>query len=575
MSDEISKAIEYLNSVRNAHFTECETKMHYVKTFTDTVSLSNGSTATLTISFKEAYTISFPDFHVVGQTDTCLHCDSNGKLCLFNKDSVLIKPNMLPQLVTDCFDRVTEILLFSPLSANYRREYMREFDSYWINVAKIENIYLKTDTSKIRFNKMESLYTNSICVISENKVSTEIVAREYLKIPYSEKDIFFPVYVIRLKDGASLPPIKEVFSKKETIDYILKNLSSSNKKSFTKLLNRVSNKFCIMFIMICPSEYDDIVFGFLFRLDSKRKKSIKNNQNCKVLPLYVHRLDKSYLNNRLANIVDLDKKKVLLLGCGSVGGFLANNLCQTGITSIDILDKDIYMPENACRHFLGYTGIEASSYKFKADLVKERLYDLYPYVDIDSLNYVDRSVESFIKCPDKLSNYDLIISAIGDPTINLEINRILYENRISVPLLCCFNEPYGIGGHVVIVNVSDGSCLQCLYTDDTHTDVVSFRGSFVKEGQNFLRNISGCGSSFVPYGCLDSQQTALLAARMAYNALSGKLCNNTFCSWLGNSDLLTESGYFVSERYKKFSPTPFISSDKFGNCNCSVCVRSR
>lgn len=575
MSNEIRDAIKILNNVRKTSFKECDTKVHYLKTFEDVVSLVNGTKVPMTISFNEAYNITFPDFHVDNHDGKYLHCDLDGKMCLFNKDAVMIKPNMLSQLIVDCYDRAIDILSLNPMSDEYKREYAREFCAYWQEVAKSDRVYCNIEIFKIKFSNMELLNTGGIWVLSENRASAKIIAEEYLKIPRNDKDVFCPVYVMRLKENASLPRIKANYNKKELTDYILRNLSSSYKKRFSKLLNQVTEKLLKVFILVYPSEHNDIVFGFALYMKNKRRKSIKNSLACRVSPLYIHRLDKGYLDSRLGSATALNEKNVLLLGCGSIGGFLANNLCQSGITCIDILDKDIYVPENACRHFLGFAGIKSTESSFKADLVKERLYELYPYVDIDSLNYVDRSVESFIKNSDNLRRYDLIISALGDTTLNLEINHILYEKDIDVPFLCCFNEPYGIGGHAILVNISKDSCLQCLYTDSNYDDLVPFRGSLVKEGQTFLKNISGCGGSFVPYGCLDSQQTALLAARMAGDVLSGKLLRNTCSSWIGNSDLLTDSGYLVSDRYKQQMVGGVINEDRFENCNCLICNRGK
>lgn len=577
MGNEISNAIESLNSVRNTKFVKCTTKENYIQTYSSDVKLSNGSLISLSISFDKNYAISLPVFHIINPNHSYLHCDIQGKLCILDRDSIMIKPHMLSSLVVECFDRALSILSLDPKSNEYKLEYMREFNSYWVEVAKVLKVYTNIDTSTIKFQKAELLYTNKYLVVSDNKVTTEIIAREYLKIPKKANDKYYPIYLIRLKEGATLPSIKKTYSKKETVKYILSNLSVSSRREFEKLINKISNDFCLMFLFICPSGYHDIAFGFSFHTKTKRKKSVKNSNNCQVEPIYVRRFDTEYLNARLGSVQPINRKKILLLGCGSIGGFVANNLCQTGITTIDILDKDVYTPENACRHFLGFSGIYADKPRYKADLVKNRLYELYPYIEIDSMCFEDRTVESFISSKDRLSNYDLIISALGDPTLNLEINRILYANLIPVPFVCCFNEPYGIGGHVIVVNISHNSCLQCLYTSAFHTDIVQFRGSFVNDGQTFIKNNSGCGGSFVPYGCLDSQQTAILATKVVNEVLLGKFRSNKIYSWLGNSNLLTDSGYSVSDRYLKFSSsnTHIISDNLSGNANCFVCNYER
>lgn len=102
-------------------------------------------------------------------------------------------------------------------------------------------------------------------------------------------------------------------------------------------------------------------------------------------------------------------------------------------------------------------GSFSNQYKYKSDLVKKELELKFLYADIDSMDFLDRSVQAFIQEPPRLAHYDLIISALGEPILNLEINKILASYNIDTPFLCCFNEPYGIGGHVIISNIDKHS----------------------------------------------------------------------------------------------------------------------
>lgn len=228
--------------------------------------------------------------------------------------------------------------------------------------------------------------------------------------------------------------------------------------------------------------------------------------------------------------------------------------------------------ENVYRHLLGFD--VAIKRKYKADLVKEFLEKQYPSVEIDSLNFIDRSVESFIQDVQRLKNYDLIISALGEPTVNLEINRILYGNYINVPFVVCFNEPYGIGGHVIAINNSSGGCLRCMYTDLISNDLVPFRASLVAPGQSFKKSLSGCAGSFVEYSALDSQQTALLTVRLSLEVLTGQCKESTLISWIGSADNLINNGFEVSEYYEHISGQSYCNIIKKNipiNERCPIC----
>jgi hypothetical protein len=238
-----------------------------------------------------------------------------------------------------------------------------------------------------------------------------------------------------------------------------------------------------------------------------------------------------------------------------------------GVTQIDLVDKDIFHAENVHRHFIGYDALRRTGTHFKADLLKDILTDKYPYVDIDSMNYRDQSVEKVVLAhPERLSHYDLIISALGEPTINLSINQLLIEKCIHTPFIVCFNEPYGIGGHVITTNLSHESCLRCYYSDLVEGSLQSFLGSLVAPGQNFKKSLSGCAGTFVPFSTLDSQQTAIHASHKAMEVLTGRLSQNDLFTWRGDPSLLISSGFKVSEYFS--SPSPAI---KFTNARCPVC----
>lgn len=86
---------------------------------------------------------------------------------------------------------------------------------------------------------------------------------------------------------------------------------------------------------------------------------------------------------------------------------------------------DILTTDNIHRHVLGFD--DAILGQYKADLLKRQLESRFPYVDIDSLSFVDRTAETLIKDPKRFMYYDLIVSATGNPALDLEINDELYK----------------------------------------------------------------------------------------------------------------------------------------------------
>lgn len=570
-NENILKIIQNLNQKRTVNFTLCEvTKPEYSQEYSGLVTLANYETVSLNIAFCAHFPLSLPKIYVKDNTSFRAHVGSDGKICLFDSSSVLIKQNMADQILIDCFDRAIQILNINPGSKEYNDEVCREFDSYWFSVMA-KKTYSCLDVHDIQFAEYPMIISKGVSVVAATKNEAEVILKNNFGVPINEDTFDRKCIVIRIRDGSNMIPLAKSFKWSAVRRYVIENTSSSVKRAFKKFLNKNVKHIVRYLLLIYPTKEGEILFGFRLEFNNARSSKIENSSSCKVENTFCERIDYNYLLVRGGATPILKNKNVLLLGCGSIGGYIANNICQSGATNLDILDDDIFQAGNVHRHWLGFDCIHPNKIRYKSDLVKEKLENKYPYVDIDSLNFIDRKVETFLADISRLKHYDLIISALGEPTLNLEINKLLYEHSITVPFLCCFNEPYGIGGHVIVVNLDRKSCLQCLYTDLISSEIISFRGSLVAPNQNFKKNVSGCSSSFVPYSCIDSQQTAILATRKSIDILEGHLTKNMLYSWLGVADNFIDQGYILSAQYLNNTEKSFISIDTFANPNCPVC----
>ncbi len=557
--------VNVLNEKRNTCFRKTEDNNVY----SGSIILNDGSNVTLRISFPESYPIKLPVFYVEASGLIYLHTDSFGKMCLFEESSMLLNQNNKEEILLECFDRACEILNVQSDSIEYRNEIKREFDAYWLEISK-ECIYSCIDSSQIVYSEKVISWVGSHYVLTESENDGKYFLYNYLKVNKTLVVSSNKCLVVRLRENSPLPKIGNV-KWKEVRNYIVNNVSSSVKRMFRKYCSTEIKRAVKRIILILPSEAGDILFGYQIRISNKRYIKFENCTNTEVISLYIKRIDREYLLNRAGTNADDKDIQILLLGCGSVGGFIAENLCAAGVSVLDILDDDVFRTENVHRHILGIDAALENTLRNKADKLKKRLEQKYLYVDIDSLGYKDRGAENFIRNIERLRRYDIIISALGEPTINLEINRILYKNNISAPFVVCFNEPYGIGGHAIACNIEKSSCLRCLYTDLLSTDLVEFRGSFVEKGQSFKKNISGCGGAFVPYSRLDSQQTAIITTRLVLEILHNEITRNTVRSWVGSDNKLKEAGKVESAYYKSFGKGGIVSANIASNYNCPIC----
>ena len=536
------KLIDNLNRERGVLFSQSE-----VNIYTGEVTVREEKIL-ISIDLGHGFPKMFPIISVVDAKRFIPHSSSKGKLCLFDESSVIIKPDVPEQLLLDSYDRAMEILEMDP--ETQKEEVFREFFAYWGNQSCVGLIlYTNLSTSaNHEFQEYTVLGDNvDRLVVSDSIEKSKALLVNHMGCVPSEAERYkIPCYRIRLR-SSSLPKMNERFTWKNIRRYILGNITGSQKRRFNQMLSEKCFVVNRLLLLTIPSYYGDQYACIWMHHDSqKRKSALQNISDCQIDAIATIRIDPQYMLVRGGAEKNIMKKSVLLIGCGSVGGFLADNLCQCGIGTLDVLDKDVLSTDNVHRHVLGFD--DAITRQNKADLLKKHLESRFPYVNVNSLSFADRTAESLIKDSERLVHYDLIVSATGNPTLDLEINDKLHTLDNALPFVVCFNEPYGIGGHAVAI-LQKGGCLRCLYSDPISGELTSFQGSFTKEGQSFSKNISGCSSSFVEYSVLDSQQTAIMASRLIIDVLNGKCEHSRLTSWIGSADKLRSEGFQTSEYY--------------------------
>ena len=541
-----NELIEKLNIKRHVFF-ECD--KNKLNVFSGNVVVNNKD-ITLIIEFPENFPLHFPDIYTKEHGYIHPHINyKTGKICLFDDTSLLIDTKDKFSVLLDGFDRALEILSIVNDREAFKNEIVREYYSYWQSRAK-DFVYTNlTVSGNLTYYNCKMVLCNNISLVSNSVNETKDILKKIDGCDTS-KCLYRDCTVIKLREFV-LPALNDNFEYnwKWLRGFIRNHITSSQKKKFDTFLSLKQKNIGRYILLVIPSDENDIILGFYISGVNNSLRSIRNLNDCNIRCVYTQRLDYEYLLKRSGNLVGLRNKRILLLGCGSIGGYVASNLCQIGVCEIDIVDQDVFSFDNIHRHILGFN--DASKSKQKSDLLKVYLENNYPNVKIRSTESVGKYAERLLLDTSRLRSYDLIISALGEPTINLELDSVLMRNRINVPFIVCFNEPYGIGGHVICSNVKNDSCLRCLYTDIVSNDLAPFVLSFVDVGQDFKKTLSGCSGNFVAYSGLDSQQTALITAKTAMEILSNEISENLVVSWIGSSKKLEDNGFRTSEYYEQ------------------------
>ncbi len=112
----------------------------------------------------------------------------------------------------------------------------------------------------------------------------------------------------------------------------------------------------------------------------------------------------------------IGKKRVGIVGCGSVGSKVAVSLTRSGVANFLLLDPDLFLPENTARNELDLRAVAVH----KTRALRERILEVRPAADVDARSVLiggQESAESTASAMSQLAKCDLIVDATADPDV--------------------------------------------------------------------------------------------------------------------------------------------------------------
>jgi molybdopterin/thiamine biosynthesis adenylyltransferase len=258
-----------------------------------------------------------------------------------------------------------------------------------------------------------------------------------------------------------------------------------------------------------------------------------------VRPIKLERFDGHIVHERRGTTHTATR--LMLIGCGAVGGHVADAVARR-TTELGLVDDDVYSVGNASRHVVGAKGWTADS---KVDALRRHLTETAPWISLTAIKATGDT--ALAEHTDMFRGASAVIIAIGNPTVPLLLNDTFAEQRFPVPVIFTWLEPYGIGGHAVLVRYGKPGCLRCLFGDSPEDGC---RVDFAAPGQRFARGELGCHGLYTPYADLDARETALLAARLVDRAVSNPAIPSWIRSWRGDAAAFVATGHELSTRYE-------------------------
>ena len=127
------------------------------------------------------------------------------------------------------------------------------------------------------------------------------------------------------------------------------------------------------------------------------------------------------------NFDKLSKSKIIVFGCGGVGGYAIEMLARTGVGNLTIVDFDKVSESNINRQIIALTN---SVGEFKTRCFKSRIDQINKDCKVKTFEekLTKENIEDF-----ELKNYDFVIDCIDD--VGAKVELIKYCNKGKIKLI--------------------------------------------------------------------------------------------------------------------------------------------
>ncbi len=456
------------------------------------------------------------------------HIDTSGGLCYLARDSVVLDRFAPAGAIALCLDQAQKVLESLITNANRRKQDIRdELLAYWSGgvaraaalIGNIDSKATRADCSIIELPP-ERLDGARVLMISSNEEEvTNLACSVGGKILHKQLG---PCWIF----SSALAPVAPESRLPTTISEALKYLKFWDDSLYKAVYRALGSdkeylKFSKARIVIRTPEG---WLGFEFDLNAVLKKGFVRKPEAYRQYLHVKgagtpisrmtlmQVGADFLHARNLNVPTLAGKKIQLIGCGSVGSYLAQALARLGAGAhggmLRLADPQIVETDNVGRHWLGMSSL----FLPKALAVAAELQKQFPSSQFSSQVVDARDVRG-------LFDADLIVDATGIEPLSEVINALHCERdrTKAAPVLHVWVAGNGDAVQGLWVDSPKFGCYRCLRLP---------RGSQYRQ-ERFpvltrepeLRRV-GC-SEYRPYAVSAPMNAAALATEFVVDWLSG------------------------------------------------------
>lgn len=436
---------------------------------------------------------------------TAPHLSADGNLCYLAKGTVVLDIYDPVGQSLACLQRAAEVL-GQIINGDMIEDLTEEFFAYWAGV------YCFADIQGEELGRQSCIVAeasgNSLWFITDDEVRT---TKKLKSIGYEVTEQTVLTY--RVKTIAQPRPLFGHWPP-ETVGDILEWQSKLDPRCRRKIHKRIkegekTKANGVLIIIESPL----MTYGFAALYDrqsSDHKARLSNHRDLslglKVMPVSVVRIDDRYLAQRnIPNSKTLAGKNLVIVGCGTIGGYLSEMLIKAGAGTcggkITLVDFDLLLPQNIGRHRLGFPDLLSNKAKAMANELKR----LAPDIEIRALPVDVKKAQ--------LGELDLLIDATGEESLG---HWLCEHYPFPIPMVSVWIEGPGTAVRALLRTNASGACFRCLWHSNRKGELCSTHAPLpvVLAGH-------GCEGLYVPFPASVSVQAASLGTDVILDWVNG------------------------------------------------------
>ena len=206
----------------------------------------------------------------------------------------------------------------------------------------------------------------------------------------------------------------------------------------------------------------------IIHLPGEKPGDSQSTENIKVKGYVLHETEwketpvqimpvKEEIFSRFGGLIETDAladKAVFVIGLGSVGSHIANELAESGVTRFYIMDHDRLEVGNIARHVAGLSHVG----RFKPNAMADIIHEVNPYADVQAWNE-KVSYNNLEKVREIVRQVHIVICAADNRPPKLITNRLCVEENKPCVFPGAFRRAHG--GQILFVRPNDSLCYQC------------------------------------------------------------------------------------------------------------------